>query len=50
MIDVPPVWRLVVLAVAFGTLPAVVLVGRLTEWWAGSSPAATLLRGLIDLR
>jgi len=44
VIDVPPGWRLVVLALAFGTLPAVVLVGRLTEWWTGSSPAAVLLR------
>ncbi len=44
MIDVPSVWRLAVLAAALGTLPAVMLMGRLTEWWVGSSPAAVLLR------
>ncbi|MGH3907917.1 MAG: hypothetical protein ACRDTE_27625 [Pseudonocardiaceae bacterium] len=32
------------MAVAFGTLPAVVVVGRLMDWWAGCSPAAVLLR------
>ncbi len=44
MIELPLVWRLVLVAVAFGTLPAVVLVGWVIEWWAGSSPYAVLLR------